>query len=383
MTGPIWPISFWPACIAVALATTASSSACCSPTMSRTDAAMHRWPALPAKEAQMSEAAMSTAQSSSATRWFFAPPRQIARLPACVARRCRAFATAVEPTKVKAVMPGWSASASATSRSPRTTLKTPLGQPASWRSSAMRMTVSGTFSLGLKTMVFPHPMAIGIVQSGTMAGKLNGTTDATTPMGSRYSLHSTPTDTSSSFPGSSCGSEQAYSTVSMPFAREARASGLHLPCSLTMMSESSSACASRRCLNLKSTWARCLTVVALHSGKAAAAALTALSTSDLLESGHCAMVEPSAGSMTAKERVALGASGAPLIQFCSAVPPAVGEACRDRCSRIRPSCPACRWPRTFLRRALATPAIAQGGSDPPFSGEVGGRPGLETFYYYS
>ncbi len=38
----------------------------------------------------------------------------------------------------------------------------------------MRMAVSGTFSLGLRTNVLPQTSATGYIQSGTIAGKLNG-----------------------------------------------------------------------------------------------------------------------------------------------------------------------------------------------------------------
>ena len=64
---------------------------------------------------------------------------------------------------------------------------------------AMRPKVHGTFSEGLTMIVFPVARAIGIVQNGTchqfqshgdtftMTGKLNGTIEATTPKGTRWS----------------------------------------------------------------------------------------------------------------------------------------------------------------------------------------------------
>ena len=47
----------------------------------------------------------------------------------------------------------------------------------------MRAAESGTSSEGLSTMQFPSARALGMVQWGTMLGKLNGTIDATTPTG--------------------------------------------------------------------------------------------------------------------------------------------------------------------------------------------------------
>jgi hypothetical protein len=57
-----------------------------------------------------------------------------------------------------------------------------------------------------------------------MNGKLNGTILATTPTGLRVSWHVTPLLTSKVLPWINCGSEIAYSTVSLPLAISARAS---------------------------------------------------------------------------------------------------------------------------------------------------------------
>ena len=45
-------------------------------------------------------------------------------------------------------------------------------------------------------MVLPKAMALGMVQLGTIAGKLNGDMEATTPKGTRSERHSTPRLTS-------------------------------------------------------------------------------------------------------------------------------------------------------------------------------------------
>ena len=58
-------------------------------------------------------------------------------------------------------MPGWSRIASAASRPPCTTLKTPSGSPASRSSSAIRPELSGTCSDGFRTKALPSAMALG------------------------------------------------------------------------------------------------------------------------------------------------------------------------------------------------------------------------------
>ena len=90
--------------------------------------------------------------------------------------------------------------ASAASRPPCTTLKTPSGSPASRSSSAMRPELSGTCSDGFRTKVLPSAMALGKDQCGTIDGKLNGLIEATTPSGCRSSRHSTPRLTSITSP---------------------------------------------------------------------------------------------------------------------------------------------------------------------------------------
>jgi hypothetical protein len=69
--------------------------------------------------------------------------------------------------------------------SPCTTLKTPSGTPASWRSWARKREAEGSFSDGLRTNVLPQAMALANIHIGTMAGKLKGVMPATTPSGWR------------------------------------------------------------------------------------------------------------------------------------------------------------------------------------------------------
>jgi hypothetical protein len=64
-------------------------------------------------------------------------------------------------------------------------LRTPPGRPASLIICASRTEAEGTRSLGLRTNVFPQAMAAANIDTGTMAGKLNGVMPAHTPSGCR------------------------------------------------------------------------------------------------------------------------------------------------------------------------------------------------------
>ena len=62
-------------------------------------------------------------------------------------------------------------------------LQTPAGAPA-WRNNLPNsIAASGACSDGFKTKVLPQATASGNIQSGIIAGKLNGVTPATTPSG--------------------------------------------------------------------------------------------------------------------------------------------------------------------------------------------------------
>src|SRR4029079_13953740 len=120
-----------------------------------------------------------------------------------------------------------------------TILKTPSGKPASVNNCANLGALSGTFSEGFKIIQLPSAMAFGIVQLGTMQGKLNGTIEATTPSGTCSVLHSTPLLTSKISPVTNCGNEQANSVSSMLFSISATASLYVFPFSSCTSSASS------------------------------------------------------------------------------------------------------------------------------------------------
>ena len=65
------------------------------------------------------------------------------------------------------------------------TVKTPSGRPARFQASAIHSAADGSFSLGLRRKALPQAMALAVIQSGTMTGKLNGVMPATTPRGWR------------------------------------------------------------------------------------------------------------------------------------------------------------------------------------------------------
>src|SRR5215204_115496 len=109
------------------------------------------------------------------------------------------FAIGVEPTNEIAEIFGCSRRRSTATLSPWTTLSTPGGRPASASSWAQKFVHDGSRSLGFKTNVFPHAIAIGYIHIGTIAGKLNGVMPATTPSGWRIEYESTSVDTFSEY----------------------------------------------------------------------------------------------------------------------------------------------------------------------------------------
>ena len=133
-------------------------------------------------------------------------------------------------------MPGCSRSWLTVSALPCSTLKTPAGSPASFKSSPSRTAADGSRSDGFKITAFPLAMAFAVIHSGTMIGKLNGVMAATTPTGSRTECTSTPSATWLEKSPLRCSMRpQAYSTFSRPRANSPLASAMVLPCSWVMM----------------------------------------------------------------------------------------------------------------------------------------------------
>ena len=159
--------------------------------------------------------------------------------------------------------------------------------------------MSGTCSDGLSTNVFPHAIANGRNQNGTIAGKLNGTIAAHTPTGWRTVSASTLRDTSSSTrPCIVVGTAHAHSTISIMRPTSARASISVLPISVVTDRASSSLRATSPSRSANSFCARPITDTPRHAGSASRAARTASSRSDDEESGTRASTSPEAGLIT-------------------------------------------------------------------------------------
>jgi len=224
------------------------------------------------------------------------------------------FATGVEPTNESAFTFGCVSRASTTSRPPWTMLNTPLGRPACSSSFAILMAVSGTFSLGFSTNVFPQTSATGYIQSGTIAGKLNGVIPTQTPSGWRMASQSMPRAMfSRTSPMRSEGMPQANSTISMPRFTSPRDSTSVLPCSRVLQRTMSSKFSSISILNRKKIRARSTGGVSIQFGNAAAAASIAAFTSATPPTGHSAMTSPMEGLNTGVP-ASFGSSHSPPIK---------------------------------------------------------------------
>ena len=144
---------------------------------------MHLSPAEPKPALMAASAASSKSASGKTIMWFLAPPNACTRFPDFVPVSYTYLAIGVEPTKEIDLIPGWTKSASTATLSPWTTLNTPSGKPASFKSWAINIIALGSFSEGLIITVFPQASAIGKNHIGTIAGKLNGEIIATGPSG--------------------------------------------------------------------------------------------------------------------------------------------------------------------------------------------------------
>ena len=155
-----------------------------SDTATITDAAMQRWPAQPDIDATTlrrrhlavgvghdDQVVLRAAEREAALevrrRAAVDDLRDLRRADEADARRCRDGRRSLRPPRARRARPG----------------ARPPAAPPRASSSAMRRALSGTSSDGLRIMQLPSAIAFGIVQFGTMFGKLNGVIDATTPTG--------------------------------------------------------------------------------------------------------------------------------------------------------------------------------------------------------
>ena len=186
-----------------------------------------------------------------------------------------------------------------------TRFTTPGGNSNPCSSSNAICWVSGTCSDGFKTNVFPHAIANGKNQNGTIAGKLNGTIAAHTPTGWRIVSASMFRETSSRMrPCIVVGTAHAASTISIIRATSARASPIVLPISVVTDRAKSSWRETNRSRNSNSLRARAIVDTPRHSGSASRAARTAASRSEAPDKGTRASTSPLAGFNTSSTSVA-------------------------------------------------------------------------------
>ncbi|GIT40212.1 MAG: hypothetical protein Ct9H300mP9_0620 [Candidatus Neomarinimicrobiota bacterium] len=129
---------------------------------------------------------------------------------------------------------------STASREPFTTLKTPSGNPDSFKYSAILSAEKGVCSDGFKIKQFPTVMANGIIHNGTIAGKLKGVIPATTPSGSCVFGTGNPAPTADESPLNTLGNDVANSTPFFTTQNTALCIVYGLPLSRAMRCDSSS-----------------------------------------------------------------------------------------------------------------------------------------------
>ncbi len=139
--------------------------------MTSVDRAMHRWPAAPKAAPATELRKWFLLQSGSTAAWFLAPRLACTRLPFAEPRLKMYSPALLLPTKDTALMTGSSRMKLTVLCAPWTTLMTPSGKPAFWASSAKIMAAPGSRSDGFRISVLPVTVAMGMHQSGIMAGK--------------------------------------------------------------------------------------------------------------------------------------------------------------------------------------------------------------------
>ena len=161
--------------------------------------------------------------------------------------------------------------------------------------------------------MLPQATALGIIHSGTMAGKLNGVMPATTPSGWRTVWTSTPVEAwELKLPLSRSPRPHANSMFSNPRATSPSASECTLPCSAVNRAAISAALASTRFRNECISFVRVASDVCRHSSKAALDEATAASTSSTLARPTSADCSPVAGLNTGSARPDLHARVSPF-----------------------------------------------------------------------
>src|SRR5216684_6933627 len=150
---------------------------------------MQTWPALRYLAATAILATVSASTSSKMTTGAWPPSSSVARLTPSAASLARCLPTTVEPVNEILRMTGEAMRYVETSLgTPKTTLSTPLGRPASSRHLAMASAVAGVSSAGLMMQEQPAASEAAILRAGVTAGKFHGEKAATGPTGSRSTI---------------------------------------------------------------------------------------------------------------------------------------------------------------------------------------------------
>src|SRR5881628_576924 len=249
-----------------------------------------------------SSAALKSA-SSNTMKGALPPSSNESRVTCLAAVSMIPLPTSVDPVKPIFRISGCVSSSAPTSRERLvvSTLNTPRGSPATSVMRAIASAVSGVAEAGLSTTVQPAARAGAILRVTIVAGKFQGVTAATGPIGCRSTQVRLP----------ACGdgthspvTRRACSANHPKYPRanwtSLRASSNGLPFSVVMRRARTSRCSSIRAWIVRSTWARSRAGRTDHSRNAPWAASTARSASLGPASLTVATTELSAGLTTSK-----------------------------------------------------------------------------------
>src|SRR5260370_41013518 len=150
---------------------------------------MQTWPALRYLAATDILATVSASTSSKMTTGAWPPNCIVARCTVSAASLASCLPTTVEPVNEILRMIGEARRYVETSLgTPKTTLSTPLGRPASSSALAMARAVAGVSSAGLMMQEQPAASEAAILRAGVTAGKVHREKAATGPTGPRIPI---------------------------------------------------------------------------------------------------------------------------------------------------------------------------------------------------
>ena len=151
------------------------------------------WPALRNLPPAAVLAAASMSASSKTSTGACPPSSIVQRLRVAAACLASSLPTSVEP--VKLILRGMSEASTRSETgagSPKTTLSTPSGRPASWKARATWTAVEGVSSEGLMTIEQPAPSAPATLRITFTPGKFHATKAQVGPTGSLRAISRVP-----------------------------------------------------------------------------------------------------------------------------------------------------------------------------------------------